>query len=385
MMMRFKWMKAIRQHTILMMRKKIFWGSAFGFVLALGLSACFAPFMDAAAQTGAALTESTPTAFAALDAAASTQASESVFPTPTELPPLRFIIPTPGTEPLSDWRPPLYPVPWAIAPHDHFYFIRPIAANEVNWPLASYRYGGVFFRDVVHSGVDIPGPTGTPILAAGDGTVVWADWGFFSGWRENKDDPYGQAVVIEHDFGYQGQPLYTVYAHMSRIDVVEGQWVRTGDQLGLVGDTGQTTGSHLHFEVRMGENSFYYTFNPELWIAPPQGWGVLTGFVGNDRGEPLRRINVAVHSYSSGRIRTVRTYGPKVVNGDPYYQENMVLSDLPAGWYELRITYEEEEYRGQIEIFPGQVSYFRFAGTKGYSVEFPEEPGMDALTPTPEK
>lgn len=363
-------------------RRKIRFGFTFGAVLALGLSACFAPFADDASQTDAALTESTPTAFAALDAAASTQASESVFPTPTAFPPLRLTIPTPGAEPISDWRPPLYPVPWAISPHDHFYFIRPIAANEVNWPLASYRYGGIFFKDVVHSGVDIPSPIGTPILAAGDGTVVWADWGFFSGWRENKDDPYGQAVVIEHDFGYMGQPLYTVYAHMSRIDVVEGQWVQAGEQIGLVGDTGQTTGAHLHFEVRMGKNSFYSTYNPELWIAPPQGWGVLAGFVGNKRGEPLRHLRVDVHSYDSGQLRFVRTYGPKVANGDPYYQENMALSDLPAGWYELRIIYEDKEYRKQIEIFPGQVSYFRFAGTKGYSVEFPEEPELELFTST---
>ena len=371
------------QRDAMIMRKKIFWGIAFG--VALSLSACLTPFTNGTSQTDGALTESTPTAFSAMGAETSSQESESAFPTPTTLPPLRLTIPTPGAEPISDWRPPLYPVPWAISPHDHFYFIRPIAANEVNWPLASYRYGGIFFRDVVHSGVDIPGPTGTPILAAGNGHVIWADWGFFSGWRENKNDPYGMAVVIEHDFGYQGEPLYTIYAHMSRIDVVEGQWIKAGEQIGLVGDTGQTTGSHLHFEVRVGENDFYHTYNPELWIAPPQGWGVLSGFVGNKRGEPQRNLRITVYSYESERVRAMRSYGPKVVNGDPYYKENVVLSDLPAGWYELRLTYEDKEYRQQIEIFPGQVSYFTFAGIDGYTVAFPEEPEIEIFTPTPEK
>ena len=92
-------------------------------------------------------------------------------PKPT-IAPFRFVLPTPGAEPVSGWRPPLYPVPWAISSYDHFYFARPIAADNVNWPLAEYRYGGVFFApNVVHTGVDIDAEEGTPILAAGSGTV----------------------------------------------------------------------------------------------------------------------------------------------------------------------------------------------------------------------
>ncbi len=373
------------QQRLLLMRKKLVIGYAFGVALAFGLSACLAPQTDASSQTEAALTEPSPTPFSAMEAEAGPQESELVLPTPTGLAPLRFTIPTPGAEPISDWRPPLYPVPWAISPHDHFYFIRPITANEINWPLSSYRYGGVFFGSVVHSGIDIPTGKGTPIVAAGNGTVIWADWGYFSGWRENKDDPYGQAVVIQHDFGYQGKTLYTIYAHMSRIDVTEGEWVQAGDQLGLVGDTGHTTGPHLHFEIRLDGDSFYDTYNPELWIAPPQGWGVLVGSIANERGEPQRGLQVRVQAYDSGRMRTVRTYGANVVNSDAYYQENMALSDLPAGWYEIQIIYEGEDLRKQIQIFPGQVSYFSFAGLDGYALDLPPEESMEILTPTPEE
>ena len=101
---------------------------------------------------------------------------------PTAAPdPLRFVFPEAPPAPVSAWRPPLYPVPWAPTPYDHFYFSRPIAADEVNWPLANYRYGGVFFEDVIHTGVDIPAPTGTPVIAAGDGKVVWAGYGLYRG------------------------------------------------------------------------------------------------------------------------------------------------------------------------------------------------------------
>ena len=117
---------------------------------------------------------------------------------------LRFTFPTAAPEPISSWRPPLYPIPWEPTAQDHFYFLRPIGANEINWPLAKYRYGGVFFENVVHSGVDIPAPLGAPVLAAASGKVVWSGYGLFYNYEEF-DDPYGLAIAIKHDFGYQGQ------------------------------------------------------------------------------------------------------------------------------------------------------------------------------------
>ena len=68
--------------------------------------------------------------------------------------------------------------------------------------------------------------------------------------------------MVRHDFGYKGQTLYTIYAHMSEIIAVVGQHVETGDVLGLVGATGATTGPHLHFEVRLGDNTFYTPITP---------------------------------------------------------------------------------------------------------------------------
>lgn len=288
-------------------------------------------------------------------------------PTPTStLEALRFTLPTVAVEPRSGWRPPLYPVPWALSPHDHFYFIRPIPADQVNWPVADYRYGGVFFGDVVHSGVDIPAEAGSPVLAAGDGVVIWADWGLFSGAPGNDKDPYGMAVAIRHDFGYQGKALYTIYAHLSCIETVVGRVVKRGEEIGKVGDTGVTTGPHLHFEVRWGENSFFKTYNPELWMVPPQGRGVLVARLANARDEPLVGLTVTLSSITRRAIYTVRTYGPRVVNSDPYYRENLVLSDLPADVYKVTFEYESEKQQHWVRILPGQVTYFRFQGKKGF-------------------
>src|SRR3990172_1253440 len=224
--------------------------------------------------------------------------------------PFQFSLPTPGAEPVSAWRPPLYPIPWAVSSYDHFYFARPIAADNVNWPLAEYRYGGVFFApNIVHTGVDIDAEEGTPILAAGSGTVVSADWGLFTEVPGNITDPYGQAVVLRHNFGYKGQTLYTVYAHMSGIIAVVGQHVETGDVLGLVGDTGITTGPHLHFEVRLGGNTFFNTYNPELWMAPPQGWGVLVGRLTDEDGKLMNQFPLEVRPMPSEvPLRKVLTY-----------------------------------------------------------------------------
>lgn len=87
-----------------------------------------------------------------------------------------------------------------------------------------------------HNGVDFKAPTGSPVLASGAGEVV------ASGWR----GAYGQAVEIDHGGG-----LTTIYAHLSKRMVKVGQKVRAGAMIGQVGNTGRSTGPHLHFEMRV--------------------------------------------------------------------------------------------------------------------------------------
>lgn len=98
------------------------------------------------------------------------------------------------------------------------------------------RVHPIFGNLRLHAGLDLSAATGTPILAAADGFVVAA--GVRGG--------YGNAVVLDH-----GNSLATLYGHQSQILVAEGQLVRRGDVVGLVGSTGNSTGPHLHFEVRV--------------------------------------------------------------------------------------------------------------------------------------
>ena len=328
--------------------------------------------------------DQTPTAVIAGETPIQAPVESEATPRPT-IAPFRFFLPTPGAEPVSGWRPPLYPVPWAVSAYDHFYFARPIAADNVNWPLAEYRYGGTFFApNIVHTGVDIDANEGTPILAAGPGTVISADWGLYTEAPGNENDPYGKAVVIRHDFGYKGDNLYTVYAHMSEIITVIGQHVETGDVIGLVGDTGVTTGPHLHFEVRMGPNTFFRTYNPELWMAPPQGWGVLVGRLTDRKGNLLNQYEMEVRPLPSEKpARKVFTYAEGAANSDPYYQENLVLSDLPAGIYKLLLKVEDKDIQFFVEIYPGQVTYFTYNEKTGFQTSTPPAPELDFLPITP--
>ncbi len=284
---------------------------------------------------------------------------------------IALVLPMPDDPPVSLWRPPLYPTPWAISPNDHFYFSRPIAADEINWPLANYRYGYFFPEtDIIHTGIDITAKRGTPVIAAAPGTVIWAGYGLYTG-SYNEEDPYGMAVTIEHDFGYKDKNLLTVYGHMDRIDVEKGQRVETGTQLGIVGNTGNTTGPHLHFEVRYETNSYYRTRNPELWLSPPQGWGVLVGQVKTIDNYYIHLKEVYIRNKDTNQSWMVLTYATNSINRDEYYKENLALSDLPAGKYTISFTIDGITYKSDITIYPGAITFFSFRDKIGFSFKTP--------------
>lgn len=102
-----------------------------------------------------------------------------------------------------------------------------------------------------HDGIDIKGEIGTAIHAPADGVVA------FSGWRKG----YGKMVEITH----RGSNLYTRYGHLSRMSVKEGDIVKRGDKIAELGNSGRSTGPHVHYEVRK-ENRGGGTRNPRLYL-----------------------------------------------------------------------------------------------------------------------
>jgi len=134
----------------------------------------------------------------------------------------------------------------SMDPHlRNFPTLWPIYA-EISSPFGWRRdpFGG---GSQFHRGVDLRSPTGTPIRAAGGGTVT------FQGWRSG----YGNTIVICHGNGYT-----TLYAHNSANLVTVGQRVERGDIIGRVGSTGRATGPHVHFEVRVND----VHVNPRLYM-----------------------------------------------------------------------------------------------------------------------
>jgi hypothetical protein len=280
--------------------------------------------------------------------------------------PVQFMLPTAVPLVMADWRPPPYQVPLSLRPEDHFYLERPIPSGEVNWPHPYYRYGSTYFgENSIHTGVDLSADHGAPVVAAGPGEVVWVGYGLYRG-IEDPEDPYGLAIAIRHDFGHDGKQLYTVYAHLSDTSVWLGQRVSGGDKIGSVGDTGHATGPHLHFEVRLGTNAYFSTRNPELWMAPPEGWGVLAGWIGDTAGMPLEEEIIYIRSLPDGKQWQVWTYALETVHGDDVYGENFVISDLPAGPYEIRVNYVGKIFTVQIYVHPGMTNLIRFKGRNGF-------------------
>ncbi len=135
--------------------------------------------------------------------------------------------------------------------------IQPVANKNLKRIGSGFgvRIDPIYKVPVMHEGIDFTAPIGTPIYATGNGRISLVDYG---------NRGYGNHVIITHGFGYQ-----SLYGHMSRVKVKIGQRINRGDIIGYVGNTGKSTGPHLHYEViKNGRkinpiNFFYSDLTPE--------------------------------------------------------------------------------------------------------------------------
>lgn len=130
-----------------------------------------------------------------------------------------------------------------------------------SWPLSAHTItAGWYYSDgKLHRAIDLRAAVGTPVYAAEDGTVDWVqDW---DGKSTSGNQSYGNLVRIHHA-DYKGRRLQTLYAHLKESKVKYGQAIKEGELIGYSGNTGNSKGPHLHFEVRLEG----VRYNPLNWL-----------------------------------------------------------------------------------------------------------------------
>jgi len=291
----------------------------------------------------------TPTATSRSETPPPTQtatATPAGTPTPTDTP-----TPTPTPVPRTVLASSL-DLPDPIGAEDHFWFTRPFTDAHATWGSPYYPFGtnnrGQYLW---HHGIDIQNPMGTPILAVGSGVVVYAG--------PDNEVPlgpslnfFGQAVVIRHDQEWDERPVFTLYGHVSKVLVQEGQWVEAGNIIAEVGQGGVALGPHLHLEVRVGGMTYPDARNPDLWVRPDSGYGVIAGRVIDLEGYLVPQQPVFLHrGEDPGRFwRETFTYPDNVVKPDSAWGETFTFADVPAGGYVLKTYFDGRLYTRPITV-----------------------------------
>jgi murein DD-endopeptidase MepM/ murein hydrolase activator NlpD len=228
-----------------------------------------------------------------------------------------------------------------------FVFQRPILPPANDAVDISYRYGTTAKRARdPHHGVEFLNKFGTPVHAAGDGEVIFAgldEVAIYSPWRIF----YGNMVVIRHANG-----LHTLYAHLSKVDVVVGQQISAGDKIGEIGQTGAAIGSHLHFEVRRGEDvtDYFSTENPELWLIPKEGTGTMS----------IQLVTLLSTKFERDIVVTdqnnIAYYISTYAKGFEHNQEDVVISDLVPGMYRIAFIDSGSFFERWVEVQAGRLT-----------------------------
>jgi murein DD-endopeptidase MepM/ murein hydrolase activator NlpD len=290
---------------------------------------------------------------------------------PTALPPTEAPPPTdtPAEEPEQSEEELKRCSDEACLENGSFLLSRPVGPSGRNTIDTSYRYGD--YRQstqLTHRGVDFLNSTGTSVVAAADGVVVVTgdDLNIPYGPRKNY---YGNLVILEHDLPGYSDPVFTLYSQLSEILVEEGDAVAAGEEIGLVGMSGIVPGSTLHFEVRVGENSYQEARNPELWLEllsdeKDQAFGALAGRVIDDQGVYQPVENIVIEQLAGPGLPAIdqfylTTYEKKELRGQSPWNESFAMSDLPPGEYQITFMLNGLQQK-EVEVEPGMLTLVTF-------------------------
>lgn len=282
----------------------------------------------------------------------------TVTPLPTTAPPTSTPDAT-GTAAVSPTPFPTFTPPPPPPPivGEHFIFDRPVPLDSAPWTDKSYPYAGTKGGTLEpHHGVEFPVGMGTPVLATAPGTVVVAGSDAAVAYGPQTDF-YGNLVVVEHA-PVGGKPVYTLYGHLSEVQVSEGQVVEAGTQLGLSGESGVAVGPHLHFEVRVGANDYTSTRNPLLWLRPFSEDGVVAAKVTGPAGGPAAEVPITLSRVDGPASFTSSTsYAIETVNGDDVIGENFAVDDVRAGYYEVIAGVGANRQTLDLWVYPGRLNW----------------------------
>jgi murein DD-endopeptidase MepM/ murein hydrolase activator NlpD len=249
------------------------------------------------------------------------------------------------------------------------WFRRPIDSTA-NWYIdQTYRYGSTMGGNFQqHQGVEFNNQDGTPVHAIGNGVVVYA----------GRAERGALTVAIKHDTSVttaQGRlNVYSVYYHNSELVAKVGDRVKVGDVISRVGHSGRATNDHLHLEVHASPtdsvnaivdslNRFpSYTTNPELWIQPLPGTGIVAGQVFDSAGVPIPQARVYGLVKAEPRetpYSFAETYGDRN-HPHPLYGEHFAVGDVPPGEYVMGVEIGRQKVLRRIRVEAGQLTWVVF-------------------------
>lgn len=258
----------------------------------------------------------------------------------------------------------------------HTWFRRPIALEGQPYIDQTYRYGSTMGGNFQqHQGVEFNNGDGTPVHAIGDGVVAFA----------GPAEAGALTVAIKHDRRLSVTPghgpgvnpplyLFSVYYHNSKLLVQVGDRVKAGDVISLVGNTGRATNDHLHLEVHAAPSDSVqlivdpavrhppHTTNPELWIEPLPGTGLVAGQVWDSRGRPVEQARI--YGLVKGEPQEtpfsfVETYGARA-HPSPLYLEHFAITDVRPGEYVLDVEIEGQRVYRRVRVDAGKLTWVEF-------------------------
>jgi len=258
------------------------------------------------------------------------------------------------------------PLAGAISTPRHTWFRRPIVLTDQPYIDQTYRFGSTMGGNFQpHQGVEFNNGDGTPVHAIGDGVVVHA----------GPAEQGALTVAIKHDRRVSvGYYVFSVYYHNSKLLVRVGDRVKTGDVISLVGNTGRATNDHLHLEVHASPFDSTrlivdpavryppYNTNPELWIDPLPGTGIVAGQVFDSAGQRVqgaRIYGLVKPEPAETPFSFIETYGPRN-HSDPVYREHFAISDVPTGAYVLGVEIGGKRVYRRAKVEAGKLTWIEF-------------------------